>query len=56
MNTNATWKALLGIIFAIATTAGLAAVMGLELQRSFDPAPVERMAVRSSLSAEPACC
>jgi hypothetical protein len=63
-------KTAVGIAAAIAMTAGLLGVMGLELQRSFDPTPMERAAVQAPRgivateagarpdagAAEPACC
>lgn len=44
---NASTKSSMGIIVAVALTAGMALVMGLELQRSFDPTPAEQTAVHA---------
>ena len=45
-STNSSLTAAAGIALAITLTAGLAAVSALELQRSFDPAPVERSQIQ----------
>ena len=51
---NAKLEGALGIAVAVALTAGVAGMIGLELERSFDPAPAERFAIRTLSGNTPA--